>query len=420
MKNIFFGWWVLLGLFLVYTANNGILLNTLPLLYPELMGEFGWDEEEVTRPAAYFFLIAALITPLFGWLFDRFPARGIMLLSTLVLIGALACYPLIQSLTQLTLIYVALAVGLAGCGILPNMLLLSRWFVRYRGLAVGILLMGSSFGGAIFPLIVKNTLVAEGWREAVWVMTGVGAAMMLGAMILLVRNRPQDLGLQPDGAPPAADLADASAAPAGPGPTLGEAAKRPSFYVLLLATGALWFCIVGLLQHQSIFMGRDLGVSTATLPIIFSVFFWSAIAGKLMFGFFADRFDKTLVMFIAICALIAGLALLRTATPDTLWKLYGYALIYGVGFSGTFAMIQVVVAEFFAGASYGRILGIFTTVDTLAGFAGIKVLGKMRVAGESYIPAFDMLIALCVVTAIAVAGLQRSHARRRRMAAAAA
>jgi len=413
MRKVFFGWWVLLGLFLTYTATNGILLNTLPLLYPALMAEFGWNEAEVTRPAALFFLAAAIITPLMGLLFDRYPPRRLMICSALVLIGALIGYPFIQSLTQLTLIYLLLAVGLAGCGILPSMLVLSRWFVRSRGIAVGILLMGSSFGGAIFPLIVKNTLVAQGWREAVIVMTVVGAAMMLAALLLLVRNSPADKGLLADGAEqPSAGRVPVAVAT---GPTLREALRRPSFYVLLLATGALWFCIVGLLQHQSIYMGRDLGVAAAVLPVIFSVFFWSAIIGKLVFGWFADRFDKTLVMFIGICALIVGLLLLRSARPDALWMLYGYAVIYGIGFSGTFAMIQVVVAEFFAGASYGRILGIFTTVDTLAGFAGIKVLGAMRVADQSYIPAFDLLIVVCVATAIAVGGLQRAAARSRRL-----
>jgi len=94
------------------------------------------------------------------------------------------------------------------------------------------------------------------------------------------------------------------------------------------------------------------------------------------------------------------------------WMLYAYAAVYGIGFSGTFAMIQVVVAEFFAGASYGRILGVFTMVDTLAGAMGTKALGAMRVAGGSYLPAFDLLIGLCVLVLLALGGLRFGAARR--------
>ena len=123
MNGIFRGWWVLLGVFLVYTANNGILLHTLPLFSPSLIEEYGWGAEQVTRPASVFFLVAAIITPFVGWLFDRYPAKPIMYVSIGVLLGALVGFSMIQSLNQMVAIYIVLAIGLAGCGILPNMLI---------------------------------------------------------------------------------------------------------------------------------------------------------------------------------------------------------------------------------------------------------------------------------------------------------
>ncbi|MDJ0653207.1 MAG: MFS transporter [Xanthomonadales bacterium] len=406
MNRVFFGWWVLLGLLLIYTANNGILLHTLPLFYPELIQEFGWNEEQVTRPASYFFILAAVLTPILGALLDRYSPRIIMAVGIVVVIACLVFYGRISSLGDLTLVYLIAAVGLAGCGLVPNMLILTRWFMKYRGVAVGILLMGSSLGGAIFPLIAREAFVSQGWREASQLLTVVGGIMMVAAIILLVRNRPEDHGLSLDGAE-STRSEPSRADDAVTGLTLGDALRKPAFYVLLVATGALWFCIVGVLQHQSIFLGQDLGVDKASLPVIFSVFFWAAMIGKLMFGVLADYFSKTTMLLVSVLNLMAGLLLLRAADGDNPTSLYLFAVVYGVGFSGAFTMIQLVIAEYFAGPSYGKILGVFAMFDSVAGSLGIKYLGTLRVADGSYLPAINHMVGLCVVVAILVLALYR-------------
>ncbi|MEM9302527.1 MAG: MFS transporter [Pseudomonadota bacterium] len=414
MRGIFYGWWVLLGLFLIYTANNGILMHTLPLFYPALTEEFGWNQEQVTQPASYLFILAAFLTPFMGALFDRFSTRLIMVFGIAAVVLPLAFYSRISSLGELTVIYLVGAVGLAGSGLMPNMLILTRWFRRYRGRAVGILLMGSSLGGALFPLVAGETLAEQGWREASQLIAVIGAVMMVVAIALLVRNRPEDMGLAPDGDPEPTAALDAASAAATAGPTLGDAVRTPAFYLLLFATGGMWFCIVGIIQHQSLYFGDDLGVDTATLARIFSAFFWSAIVGKLLFGFLADRFDKTLVMLASVFNLTIGLLILRHADPTSSLSLYGYAVVYGIGFSGAFAAIQLVIADFFAGASYGKILGVFTMVDSIAGAMGIQYLGAQRVADGNYLQTLNEMIGLTLVIAAVVGALYLIHARQRR------
>ena len=404
--KIYYGWWVLLGLFLIYTANNGILIYTLPLFYPELIDEFGWNAEQVTRPAALFLVVAALAVPFAGVLFDRYSTRFIMLLGILALVGGLWFYPSITSLGQLTAIYVVFALGLAGCGLVPNMLILTRWFSRYRGLAAGLLLMGSTIGGAVFPLLTRETLVTQGWRQAVFMIAVLGSVMMISAVLLLVRNRPEEMGLAADGAELSAG-ADRAGTTGSAGPTLKQAVKMPVFYVLAFVTAALWFATFGMLQHQSIFIGKDLGVDSARLPLIFSMFFWFAIMGKLLFSWLSDRVDKLRVMLAAVLSLIIGLLLLRTVSADNIAGLYAYAVVFGVGFGASFSMIQLVLAEYFSGASYGKILALLTTVDSLAGSAGVSYMGQVRVAQGSYLPAFGLLIVLCAVSAILIVLLMR-------------
>ena len=399
-QGIDYAWWVLAGLFLLYTATNGILLNTLPLMYPSLTAEFGWNEEQVTRPAALFMLFNAALNPVLGALCDRFPARRIMVFGVAVIVSSLLVFAYISSLTQMTVVYLVCSVGLAACGLVPNMLILSRWFVARRGVAVGILLMGSSLGGALFPLIVRPTLVEDGWRAAVTLIVLVGGAMMALGLLLVRNHRPGS---------------DATAVAAQPvatgGLTLGQAARMPAFYILMLATGTVWFCITGTLQHQSIFLGQDLGVPTAKLPVIFSVFFWCAIIGKVLFGWLGDRFNKVWILLLSVLNMMVGIILLRNADPNADVTLYGYAMVYGVGFAGAFSAIQLVLAEFYAGAAYGRILGVFVMVDSWAGAAGVWAMGARRVAEDSYIPALNTLIGLLVAVSVLVLILKRYEPR---------
>jgi MFS family permease len=143
------------------------------------------------------------------------------------------------------------------------------------------------------------------------------------------------------------------------------------------------------------------------LPVIISVFFWSSIAGRLLIGYLGDRVDKTLIMLGAVVNLIAGLLMLRFASAEHLASLYAYAVVYGIGFSGTFTMIQLVIAEFFAGQSYGKILGILTMVDVAGGGIGISVIAWMRKFYGSYLPVIQTLIGVCCIVAVLVGVLYR-------------
>jgi sugar phosphate permease len=141
-KRTFFGWWVLLGIFISYTALVGIQIYTLPLFYPELIKEFGWSTEGVTRAATIFFLTGALITPFVSSLFDRFSARMFMVVGAIAAALALLGYRSLHTLTQMAIVYVIFALSQVCAGQVPTMLIVTRWFRRYRGIAVGITLMG--------------------------------------------------------------------------------------------------------------------------------------------------------------------------------------------------------------------------------------------------------------------------------------
>ncbi|MFK7957071.1 MAG: MFS transporter [Lysobacterales bacterium] len=409
----FYGWYVLGGLFAVYAISNGIAQFTLPLLYPSLMEEFGWNQAEITRPAAIKFLFASVYNLAVGFLLDRYPPRPIMAAGAVIMVTGLVSMMFMSTLWHFTGAYLLLAFGISMCGLVPCMVTVSRWFVKFRGRAVGILLMASSAGGAILPLIIRDQLVNDAWRSALLTLSIIGLIGMLLPVLWPLRARPSDIGEKPDGID--AELDDVSGhTQLGifGGTSIANAVRMPVFYLLLFATGILWFCITGVLQHQSLYLGRDNGLDGGSLALLFSVFFWFSIVGKVVFGWLSDHFLKVNIMLLAVVNLALGLLILRFVQFADTNVVYLYAAVYGIGFSGTFTMIQLMVADLFSGPTYGRILGIFVAVDTIAAGIGIAVIGEIRVAAGSYAPAINLMIAMVGVAFGCVYAVKQISRRR--------
>jgi len=407
IKRWYFGWQVLLGMFSSYMAIVGIMIYTLPLFYPFFINEYGFSTEQVTRPAFLAYMAGAFITPFISPFYDRYSIRKFMLAGTVFMVAGLLALSKFQTFTQLMIIYLVFAFGQVCAGQVPTMVVMTRWFNRRRGIAIGIVLTSTSVGGAIFPLVVRQVMAgAADWRETIFVLMAICAVMMLLPLIFLIRSRPEDIGLQQAEAdPPATDTL--TSAPQSDGLTLKEALRQPEFYLIAFATGGLWFCLNGLVMHQTIFIGTELGIGIETLTLITSVFFSCAIVGKLALGWLADRFNKILIMFGSVLNLIIGLFILRQAGDGSTAVLYTFAVIYGVGYGGMFTMMQLVIAEFYAGKSYGRILGMLTMVDIGIGGLGIPAFGLMQGAFGSYMPVLEIMMGLNVVIAVTVLVLYR-------------
>jgi sugar phosphate permease len=415
-KRVYYGWWVLGGIFASYTALVGVQVYSLPLFYPELTNEFGWSEQSILHAATLFFLTGAAITPFVSSLFDHFSARMFMIIGGLLTVLGLTAYRSMQTITHLVAIYVVLALSQVCAGQVPTILVVTRWFKKRRGLAIGVTLTGTSIGGAVFPFVFHYVIAHGGWRDAITVFMVISAVMMLPSYIFLIRSRPEDKGLLPDGEP-GMQRVEESPPEMTEGPTLRQALRTPAFYILALTTGALWFTMNGIYNNQSFFMSGELGVSpdSYTYAFVFSAIFWFAITGKILFGHMGDRYDKILIMCFVVLLLLIGLVFLRMSSAGNLAILYGYAAVFGLGFGGTFALIQLVIAEFFAGRSYGKILGILTAVDVASGGLGISVLSELKKIYGSYLPVIEILIAMTFVVAVLVVALfrmRRSQSRR--------
>lgn len=410
MKKPFFGWYLLASLTLAYTVTNGLVLNSLPIFYPELVREFGWNQSEVTRPAQLLFLLVAVLSPFVGFLLDRFRTRQIVLTGAVLMTLGIFAFSHIRTLTAMSAIYLLFSVSLVLCGIISSMYLLTRWFVRYRGIAVGIFLLGSSLGGAIFNPLAEAFIQNMGWRSAATALAGIALVVLVVPLFLFVRNTPQEMGLQPDGA---ASLEPTSGTPvqksvsSWTGPTLPQIVRTPTFYLILVATAAMWFTILAVVQHQALYL-KDLG---GHLPAgsILGVFFACSLVGKVFFGWLSDRFEKKYIMQLATVNMVIGSLLLYLSARNPQVLTWAYAVVFGIGFSGTFTIIQVLIADYYGGPHYGKILGLYTMIDTLAGVSGISFLGFVRSSSGSYQQGFLVMLILCTLAAICIPFIRKTN-----------
>jgi sugar phosphate permease len=402
MKSIFYGWFVLLGLFCIYAVSNGIAIYSLPLLLPEMGKEFQFGPETAAKLPGLLFLTTAVMATIVGGLLDKFGARWLIVTGGIGLTVTVGCLPYVSNYNQLIAFYIFYAIFISLSGIVSSIYLLNRWFNKYKGLAIGIFLAASSVGGVVFIQIAKAH-INEGWRVAATWMSIFGAIFTL-IPIFLLREQPSDKNTVIDGKlePVASQnieksvLGDVS---------LPQALRMPVFYLVVITTCILWFCINGFIQSQGYYY-KDLKIDVATGANVATLFSVCAIIGKLLFGFLSDKFDKGTMMLAAIVCLTMGCILLKMSASNTAY-LIPFALIFGLGFSGSFTMIQLWVARLFYGKSYGSILGVITMADTLSGSFGIVTMGAMREKQGDYIGSFILMIVLCCVAVVCTYWVKR-------------
>ena len=335
-----------------------------------------------------FFIFGAVTSPPAGILFDRFPVQRIMLIGVVGMILSLLCFSLISELWQLVAVYLVFGLSLSLCGLTASMVILTKWFDGKRGRATGLLLMSSSLGGAAFPLILGAGIESLGWRDAIVIVSIVAAAMTLPSLFFLISNGPL-IGKA------SSPLLSTPTIREPKGPTFREAIQAPTFYLVAVATGSMWFAIVALIQHQSLHLVKDVGIESHLLPKVFSTFFACSVLGKLTFGWLSDHLNKELSMIGSISLFAAGLIILNGLQSDDLGLLFVYAVIAGIGFSGAFTTIQLLIAEHFSGRSYGKILASIVMIDSLAGGVGTRIIATMRDSSENYTSGWHLLLVLC-------------------------
>jgi sugar phosphate permease len=305
-----------------------------------------------------------------------------------------------------------MAAGLVMTGLGPNVIIVSNWFKKHRGKVVGMVVASSSLGGATLPLLISPIVNNPewGWRWGFGLLSILFWIFAVIPVYKVIRSTPEVMGLHPDGNQEA--LAD--------GTEIGKAQPiedkdRTQFrdalfsralFCLGIGSACLWFAIQGLNSQIRIFFELDIGFTAQQSVILFSIIYWFSFIGKFSFGALSDRVPKRTVLFISSCVLFIGSLLLFEISENELiltkntMQLSFFTVFFGLGFGGSFSMIQLVAVETFGKKYLGRVLGIISMIDGLAAAGATQLLASMADnASGSYLQAFGLV---AIVTLIGI------------------
>jgi len=388
--------WIVVGVSATVNSLAWSVRSTFALFYVALLAEFGWGRGQAALGYSLSWLCLLLFSPLAGWLYDRWGARLVVPVGGLVLGAALASTGLVTAPWQYYLTLGVLGAAGIACMMMPAAAIVSRWFVRSRGTAMGLIAAGSSASAVIFYPLNTWLIVTLGWRGALLVFGLVVVLVTVPLAALLYREPPAAADSRP-GAGAVPTLAAGGALPAGLGDwTLAAALRSHQFWAVfaMWALGVIGYQIVT--THQ-VAHAAERGFDAITLGWVFGLGGACTVAGNLLGGALSDRWGSGWVFALGSAIGVAGIACLAALRgPEDLPILLLYAAS-GLGFGMRIALLAAIPAELFAGRNLGVILGLANGGGGLGGFIGPFLGGWLFDVTGSYGVAFT-------VAGLAIAG----------------
>jgi MFS family permease len=408
MRLPFFYGWVIVAVVFVSMAVGVNARTAFSLLFPPILEEFRWDRAVTAGAFSFGFLLSAVMSPLLGRLMDRAGPRLVMEMGVFMLAAGLLLAPLT---TEAWHLYATLGVLVGGgsvcLGYSGQSLFLPNWFVRRRGLATGIAFAGVGVGSIILFPVMQWAIETYGWRSACWTL-GLVALVLLAPINLLLRKRPEDMGLLPDG-----DAAPEPSAAPKPSNVVDPAWAAIDWTLSrAMRTGRFWWIAVGYFcglyawyavqVHQTKYL-TEIGFSPTLAAWALGFVSLVGIPGQIALGHISDRIGREWVwtagmLGFAACYLLL-LALQVVPSPALLYLMVLAQGVLGYGVTSVFA---AVVAEIFQGKHYGSIFGTLMLVAITGGAAGPWVTGALFDSYGDYTLAFWIGAALSLVSALAV------------------
>jgi MFS family permease len=408
MRLPFFYGWIIVVVTFVTTAIGVNARTAFSLFFPPIVTEFGWERGVTAGAFSFGFLVSGAMSPLIGRMMDRAGPRAVMELGVALMAGGLLLAPLT---TQPWHLYVTIGVlvgaGSVCLGYSGQSLFLPNWFNRRRGLAMGLAFAGVGIGSITLLPWVQLMIEQTGWRTACTAM-GILVLVVLAPINLLLRKRPEDIGLEPDGdaapsassAKPRSNVVDPDWA--GIDWTLRRAIRTARFWWISLGYFCglyIWYAVQ---VHQTKYL-LDIGFSPSVAVWALGLVSLLGIPGQILLGHLSDRLGREWIwtagcMGFAICFA----ALIALKYFPTLLLVYVMVLAQGALGYGLTSIMGAVVVEIFQGKHYGSIFGTVMLAALAGGAAGPWVTGILHDLSGSYTVAFAIGIAVSGLSAVAI------------------
>ena len=410
---IFYGWWLVGGALILGLMNSGLYFQAFSSFIEPLGESFGAGRSVILLAFSLANLGEPLIGPIQGMLVDRYGPRWVIVFGITLAGLGFVLSSFAGSITVFIAIFAPLlAVGQSMGMLQPAVATVSKWFVRKRGQALGYTFTGFALGGALVPL-VELTIREMGWRHS-FLLIGIIIWVVGYPIALMMRRRPEDYGLLPDGD---ATQAHADAAVKASGRTvtevdftLKEAVRSRSFWTLGVAFSLRMFVVASITGHFIPMMGEK-GISSGTAAGMLFLFSMVTIPSRLIFGYLADRYSKMRLMKILMGVLIGSLVLLNFASAT--WHIALFIIIYGITWGGSGAsLIMAIRAEFFGRKNFGTIAGASSLLNLGGTVAGPLVVAAIFDAKGDYVFVWQLYVIIAALSTFVMFFAKRPYPKR--------
>ena len=383
---------------------SGTFWQGFGAFFDPIVEQFGWSRATTSAAISLQRTESGMVSPFVGYFIDRFGPRKVMLVGILMTGAGFILLARINSLWQFYSAFALITLGMSIGTWMVVTTAVANWFVALRTRALALTSAGSALGGLLVPVVIWLIATTD-WRTAL-VLIGVGFWIVGIPSAIVMRRRPEDHGLLPDGR--SGETSDGSEADAPADTERGAAQERVEASLTVrqaLATRTFWQMALAMGAGQLVMSATvhqipaitSFGFSRETAGVVMLAVSLMSLAGRIVSGFTGDRVDKRKVIAAAFALQLVGTLIF--ATTSTPLHLAGFVVCWGIGFGASIPVRFALLADYFGRRHFGSVMGIMMTVSAVFGIAGPVFVGWMYDVRGNYRDPY-VVLALTVLVAI--------------------
>jgi MFS family permease len=415
-SKIYYGWWVVFGASFILFVCLGIGFPTFPAFLKFIEADTGWGRGSLSNAGAFLAIAAGFTSPAIGYAMDRFSARAVMLPGAILLSASFLLLGSIDSVVHLYLLFVAIGIGMSATTMIPTQTLVSRWFDKKRGRAMGVIAAAGGLGGVIWMPAATRLIESFGWRDAYEILGIIIAVVSLPFIWFVIRTSPQSMGLTVEAKPDSPDEGSTVDSETSPGEDgmggyeVSRAVRMNSFRLIACAVFMVAIAASGFGLHVVAFFS-DSGVSATGAALIWSLTMGVSIGGRFLFGYASEKYQKRYFASAAnlsrsLC--IGVLVLFSLNIVPLSVAVVQLIIIYGMAAGCNNVLNPLIMSETFGVKSFGKLMGMIGIPFTIGMAIGQVIGGHLFESMGNYNIAFSIFAAAFVLAGTAI-GLARPN-----------
>lgn len=389
--NVYYGWIITLTLALTETVSWGIIYYAFSVYITPMEAELGWSRAELTGAFSLMLLImGGMAYPVGAWV-DKHGSRLLMTIGSILAALLVIAWSQVSDLGMFYLIWAGLGVCAAAVLYDPAFIVIAAWFTRRRSLALAIITFAAGLASTIFVPLADLLLNSYGWRDAVLILGVLLGVITIPLHALVLRRRPHDLGLQPDGG----RVHRGSAPPVISGRSLSDALHSRFFWLLTLAF-SLAFVVGSAIRVHFIPMMIDVGVDASTAALGSGAIGIMQVVGRLFFAPLDARLSIRAIVSGIFSLQAAAMLILLAGTSGAFIALF--IVVFGTSYGAKTLARPAILAEVYGSRNYGRISSVMVIFLTIAGTAAPVGAGLIYDQYGSYEPVLWIVLLLAIAS----------------------